>query len=310
MEKKGKKRKIKNPIEEMLYDFLEYLEIERGRSVKTIENYHRYLSRFLLEMNIKKSEDINEEKVRSFRMWLSRQEKRGEKNVFLKKKTQNYHLIALRAFLKYVRKRGFSSLSPEVIELAKTSNRDLDLISEKERERLFNAMKGEEKKAKRDRAIFHLLFSTGLRISELCALNRESIDKERDEFSVRGKGEKVRVVFLSEDAKKALLVWEKARNDMEEALFISFSKRKNNRLTPRSIERNIKEYAKKAGITKIVTPHTLRHSFATNLLQNGADLRSVQMLLGHSSIITTQIYTHMTDTHLRDIHKKFHKKNL
>jgi site-specific recombinase XerD len=299
--------------ETMKRQFLEHLELERGRSVKTIENYDRYLSRYFQEMKIKKVADISEENIRAFRQWLNRQP--GIDGV-MKRRTQNYYLIALRAFLKFLRKRDIESISPERIELAKLPERSLDLISPAELERLLAATKGEELRSLRDRAILELFFSTGLRVSELCSLDSD-LDLSRDEFSVRGKGDKVRVVFLSPAAKEAVRAYLKARKDMEEALFVSASaigvkkgdKKVPTRLTPRAIELMIKTYAAKAGITKKVTPHVLRHSFATDLLSNGADIRSVQALLGHASINTTQIYTHVTDAHLREVHKKFHGKN-
>jgi len=286
--------------------FLEYLEIERGRSVKTIENYDHYLSRFLEYSNIVKPEQITEEKVRTFRLWLNRQE---GTNGFLKRKTQNYYLIALRAFLKYAQKVEVKTMSPEKIELAKVPQRSIDLITVEELNRLLKATAGTDEKAFRDKAILELLFSTGLRVSELCSLNAD-IDLSREEFSVRGKGDKVRVVFVSPSAKTAVMQYLKARKDMEEPLFVSYSKagKSGGRLTPRSVQRLIKYYATKAGITKKVTPHIIRHSFATDLLQNGADIRSVQALLGHANISTTQVYTHVTDSHLKDIHKAFHGK--
>jgi site-specific recombinase XerD len=294
--------------EGMKRQFLEYIEIERGRSVKTIENYNRYLSRYFSQMQIKRVADITEENVREFRLWLNRQP--GIENNSMKRRTQNYYLIALRAFLKFLRKRGIECISPERIELAKLPERSLDLITSAELDRLMKAASDEDEKSLRDRAILELLFSTGLRVSELCALDSD-IDLSRDELSVRGKGDKVRVVFISPAAKSAVIVYMKKRKDMGEALFVNIAKgrERGERLTPRSIERLIKTYATKAGITKKVTPHVLRHSFATDLLSNGADLRSVQQLLGHASINTTQIYTHVTDSHLREIHKKYHSRS-
>lgn len=292
----------------LLRQFLEYTEIERGRAVKTIENYEHYLTRFFDQMQIKEVSDITEEKIREFRLWLNRQP--GVSGT-MKRRTQNYYLIALRAYLKYLRKRDVNGLNPERIELAKLPERQIDIISGVELDRLINSADGSDEKSLRDRAILEMLFSTGLRVSELCALNSD-IDLSRDDLSVRGKGEKVRVVFLSEAAKDAVRAYMKARKDMEEALFVNIprigkdSKRTPTRLTPRGVELIMKTYAAKAGITKKVTPHILRHSFATDLLSNGADLRSVQALLGHASINTTQIYTHVTDAHLREVHKKFH----
>jgi site-specific recombinase XerD len=294
--------------------FLEYLEIEKGLSLKTVENYDRYLSRFFEFANIKDVEKITEDKLREFRIHLNRQlgvKVKGQSQAGLKKNTQNYHLIALRTFLKYMMKRGVTTMTPDKIELAKISQRSLDLISGGELGRLLNAPDGDALSALRDKAILHLFFSTGLRVSELASLNRD-LDLSKDEFSIRGKGEKVRVVFLSEDAKDAIKKYLKARKDFNEAMFVQFSNNKSDkkdaRLTPRSIERLVKKYAIKAGISKKVTPHVIRHSFATDLLQNGADIRSVQMMLGHANIATTQIYTHVTDSQLKDIHKKFHSK--
>lgn len=293
----------------MKTQFLEYLEIEKGRGVKTVENYDRYLMRFLDFAKVTKPGDITEQMVREFRINLNRSS--GTSGT-MKKNTQNYHLIALRAFLKFLRKRDIESLNPERIELAKIGGRDLDLITAAELDRLMKGPAGSSLSALRDRAILELFFSTGLRVSELCSLNQD-IDLSRDEFSVRGKGEKVRVVFLSPDAKKAIAEYLKARGDMSEALFVGYPKAAKNRkdlprLTPRSVERLVKQYAVKAGITRKVTPHVIRHSFATDLLENGADLRSVQALLGHANIATTQVYTHVTDKHLREVHKAFHGK--
>ena len=288
-------------------EFLEYLEIEKGRSLKTVENYDRYLKRFFDFANINDAGKITDSTVREFRLWLNRQPG-VENNGNLKKKTQNYHLIALRVFLKYLAKREIKSLAPERIELAKVSDRSLDLISSDELLRLINAPDGDDLKSLRDKAILELFFSTGLRVSELCSLNSD-IDLKKDEMPIRGKGEKVRVVFLSPESKNAVKKYLDNRKDMEDALFVSFSKNgETKRLTPRSIERIVKYYAIKAGISKKVTPHVIRHSFATDLLQNGADLRAVQMMLGHSNIATTQVYTHITDKQLREVHKNFHGK--
>jgi site-specific recombinase XerD len=295
--------------------FLEYIEIERGRAVKTIENYDRYLSRYFEHMKIRDVGDITEQNVRDFRLWLNRQ--KGAKTDSMKRRTQNYYMIALRAFLKFLRKRDIAAISPEKIELAKLLERQIDLITSAELERLLQAPRGAFEKEKdpdkaraylRDSAILELLFSTGLRVSELCALNSD-IDLTRDEVSVRGKGEKVRVVFLSSAAKEAVREYLKARKDMEEALFVDGRPNKLHRIIPRDIQRHLKSYVARAGITSVVTPHTLRHAFATDLLGNGADIRSVQQLLGHASINTTQIYTHITDSHLREIHKKYHGKS-
>jgi len=294
--------------ESLKRQFLEYIEIERGRAVKTVENYDHYLKRYFEQMGIKEVSDITESNIREFRMWLNRQ---PGVSGSMKRRTQNYYLIALRAFLKFLRKREIECISPERIELAKLPERSLDLITSAELDRLMKATLGTDEKALRDRAILEMLFSTGLRVSELCALDSD-LDLTRDELSVRGKGDKVRVVFLSSEAKEAVRAYLKGRKDMEEALFVNISavgKKEPTRLTPRGVQLLMKKYAAKAGITKKVTPHVLRHSFATDLLSNGADIRSVQALLGHASINTTQIYTHVTDAHLREVHKKFHGKN-
>lgn len=305
-------------IEDLKREFLEYTEITRGRSIKTIENYDHYLTQFIAFTKIQRVPDLTEEKVREFRLWLNRQP--GSDGNTMKRRTQNYYLIALRAFLKFLARKGVKALPPERIELAKLPERSLDLITSSELDRLLKAPivspkptakagKNDDAKALRDRAMLELLFSTGLRVSELCSLDSD-IDLSRDSFSVRGKGDKVRVVFLSPEAKTAVSAYLKARKDMEEALFVNYGRgnSKPGRLTPRSVENIVKHYAVKAGITKKVTPHIIRHSFATDLLENGADLRSVQALLGHANIQTTQIYTHVTDQHLRDIHRAFHGK--
>ncbi|MBM2817540.1 MAG: recombinase, integrase/recombinase XerD [Parcubacteria group bacterium] len=302
--------------EQLKRQYLEHLEIEKGRSLKTVANYDRYLSRFFDFSKINDPKDITDDVLREYRLWLNRQESRevinGRKEN-LKKNTQNYYLIALRSFLKYMIKRGIKTLPPERIELAKIGERSLDLITPEELNRLIGAPDTSGLKGLRDRAILELLFSTGLRVSELCSLPRD-ISLKSDEFSIRGKGEKIRVVFLSAEAKTAVKNYLDKRKDMDDALFVRISSYNlspttyNLRLTSRSMERIVKHYAIKAGISKKVTPHTIRHSFATDLLSNGADLRSVQALLGHSNITTTQIYTHVTDKQLRDVHKNFHSK--
>ena len=309
-------------LKDLKTQFLEYIEIERGRSLKTVENYDHYLSRFLDFLKTDSPENITDEKVREFRLWLNRQRAgRGHREnsaETLSKKTQNYYLIAIRAFLKYLARQEIKTLPAERIELAKTGERILDLITPAELRRLLDSPKGSGLKDLRDKAILELLFSTGLRVSELCSLKAD-IDLGADEFSIRGKGGKVRVVFLSETAKSTVKKYLNARKDMSDALFIQIGtelrkKTKDEKtmeagpLTKRSIERIVKQHAIKSGISKKVTPHSLRHLFATDLLSNGADIRSVQIMLGHSSISTTQIYTHITDKHLRDVHKNFHGK--
>lgn len=294
--------------------FLEYLEIERGRSIKTVENYDRYLERFFAFTKVKSVTQLTEEQVREFRLHLNRQAgtKVGGRVEPMKQRTQNYHRIALRAFLKFLRKRGVEALSPERVELAKVPERSLDLISPTELKRLLKAPDIKTLEGKRDKAILELFFSTGLRISELCGLSIDDVDLTCDEFPVRGKGDKVRVVFLSQTAKDTLRDYLKNRKDLDDALFVRHGRKANDggeaRLQPRAVQRLMKHCAATAGITRKVTPHVLRHSFATDLLSNGADIRSVQALLGHAHIGTFQVYTHVTDKHLREVHKKFHNK--
>lgn len=294
-------------IETLLKDYLNHLEIEKNRSVKTRVNYERYLKRFLGFAKISKPSQISQDLVRQYRLWLNRQD--------IKKNTQNYYLIALRNFLRYLAKRDIKTLSADKIELGKQSERQASFLEGNELEQLLIAPYGDSFKSLRDRAILELLLSTGLRVSELCGLNRDSINLSSkngsDEFPIRGKGDKIRLVYLSEKAKTALKNYLEKRQDIDLALFIrntrNPAKEDNLRLTTRSIERLVKYYAAKAGLSKKVTPHAIRHSFATDLLINGADIRSVQALLGHSNIATTQIYTHITDKQLREIHHRFHR---
>ncbi len=302
-------------LAEAIRQFLEYLEIEKGRSHKTITNYQFYLERFAQATGATTVKDITADNVRSFRLWLNRQvDRNGEP---LKKNTQNYHLIALRAMLKYLAKRDIDTLAPEKIELAKMPDREIEFMEGTELQALLEApLKDEapELVRLRNKAIVELFFSTGLRIAELSTLKKDDVNLAKDEFTVRGKGSKLRIVFLSNQARAALQHYLERRNDMNPYLFISHDRGVTGRdevdepLTPRSIQRMIKKMAKLAGITKNVTPHVLRHSFATDLLNNGADIRSVQTMLGHSSITTTQIYTHITDRQLKEIYKKFHNK--
>ncbi len=303
---------------EALRQFLEHLEIEKGSSLKTVDNYNRYISKFFSWGNIKEVREITEDKIREFRLYLNRlpgsTKGMGPRSVggnTMKKSTQNYYLIAIRQFLKYMGKRGVPALAPDKIDLAKMRERQIDFLTGEELKRIIDAPNENDEKSLRDKAILELLFSTGLRISELCSLPRD-ISIDRDEISIRGKGEKVRVVFISDDARRAVKNYLAKRKDLGGGLFAPVrangSKVKSDDLTPRSIQRMIKYYSTKAGIMKHVTPHVLRHSFATDLLNNGADIRSVQVMLGHANIATTQIYTHVTDAHLRDVHKKFHGK--
>lgn len=300
-------------MKKLIQQFLEYLEIERGRSINTVENYHFYLKRFVNFSKVKSPAQITTDIIRRYRLFLNREvDGRGQT---LKKSTQNYHLIALRSFLKYLSKQDIKSLAPEKIELAKMPQRQVDFLDGDDLERLLEApMKTEESKIiqLRDKAILEMLFSTGLRVSELSKLKLDNINLNKEEFTIRGKGEKLRIAFLSNQTKYWLKQYIEARKDMSPYLFVRHDKAKGKEepknLTPRSIQRLIKKYSLAAGITKDVTPHTLRHSFATDLLMNGADIRSVQAMLGHSSITTTQIYTHITNQQLKDIYKNFHKR--
>lgn len=299
-------------LKQLKTQFLEYIEIERGRSLKTVENYDHYLSRFIDFSKIDDPTKITDLSVREFRLWLNRQAVGVGSIDTMSRRTQNYYLIALRAFLKYLARQEIKTLPAERIELAKVAERSLDLITEEELVRFLNSPKGKDIKDLRDKAILELFFSTGLRLSELLSLTRD-LNLNADEISIRGKGGKVRVVFLSEKAKNCIRDYLKARNDLSDALFVQTTDKKNKKeipkaLTSRSVQRIVLEHAKKSGISKKITPHTIRHLFATDLLSNGADIRSVQAMLGHSSIVTTQIYTHVTDKHLHDIHKKYHRK--
>lgn len=298
-------------MREVISDFLEYLEIEKNRSMKTLENYRRYLLNFLSFTGIKNPSEITAESVRQYRINLNRV--KDSKGNTLKKNTQAYYLIALRSFLKYLARRDITSLAAEKVELGRISERKLEFLDSDELARLLAAPKGDGLASLRDKAILETLFSTGLRVSELCSLNRDNINLNKGEFAVRGKGNKLRVVFLSDSAKEALKKYLNERRDIHNAVFIShhgqLNKKEEARLTPRSIQRIVKKYSIAGGVIKKVSPHQLRHSFATDLLRNGADIRSVQVMLGHSSITTTQIYTHYTDKHLKEIHHKYHNSN-
>ena len=323
-------------LSKCLAEFLEHLEVEKNRSQKTSQNYAFYLGRFLEWFGEDKTpQAITNEVVRKYRLWLNRLvDVHGEE---LKKNTQNYHLIALRSFLKYLAKRDIKTLVAEKIELMKMPDRNVTFLEGSDLSRLLEAplvVYADAPHAilqqRRDKALLEMLFSTGLRVSELAGLKKEHVNLKKDEFTVVGKGKKSRVVFLSEQARHWLKKYLEARTDLNPYLFVSHDKRtKRNKeirklgnkgkgmrvindegepLTQRSIQRIVQKHARAAGITKPVTPHTLRHSYATDLLQNGADIRSVQSMLGHSSITTTQIYTHITDRELRNVHKKFHGK--
>lgn len=322
---------------ELKREFLEYCELDKGQSSLTVTGYDRYLTKFLTWLETYSAEDrglrtqdepqapspkpqallpndIDQESVRQYRLYINRLTKNGQE---LKKSTQNYHILALRAFLRYLAFRSISSLSPEKVSIAKTGDREITFLESEEMELILNSPDTDSLAGLRDKAILEILFSTGMRVSELAALNIDDLNFERGEIAVLGKGKKLRVVFLSESAIASADQYIKNRGYIKEndgnlaekkdPVFLS---NRGKRLTVRSIERLVKKYSTKVGLAKKVSPHTLRHSFATDLLIGGADVRSVQSLLGHSSITTTQVYTHVTDQHLREIHQKFHGKSL
>ncbi len=301
-------------IKKLITEFLEYLEIEKGCSPLTIRNYDFYLQRFVKQSKISSPQEITKELVRQFRLWLSHLKNYHKDNLSLA--TRNYHLIAIRCFLKYLAIKDIISLAPEKIELAKTGERQISFLEGDDLEKLLNAplqVKQKEIIAWRDKAILELLFSTGLRVSELTNLKKENINLNKDEFSIRGKGQKWRLVFLSNQAKYWLKKYLEKRTDIDPSLFIRYDRaakdnQKSLGITPRSIQRLVQKYSRVAGLTRKITVHTLRHSFATDLLSNGANLRAVQELLGHKNITTTQIYTHVTNEHLKEIYQNFHDK--
>jgi len=293
-------------------DYLEYMELEQNRSAKTIANYSHYLTRLSDFAGEIKLADIDDQMIRKWRLWLNRLGTNTSDE--LSKITQNYHLIALRSFLRFCAKRGWEAMPADKIELARTSRPQVTFLTPEEIERLTAQPKTDTTAGLRDRAILELLFSSGLRVSELVGLDRDHINLKRREFMVRGKGQKDRPIFISEEAADWMGRYLDKRQDNTKPLFIRYSGNKKvdlsgnfHRLTARSIQRMVARFAKLAGITKHVSPHTLRHSFATDLLMNGADLRSVQAMLGHSNIATTQIYTHVTDPHLKAVHEQFHR---
>lgn len=308
--------KPKNKLEELAKRFREHLEIELGRSPRTLESYSHSLLFFFDWGKLASPDEITAEKVRDYRIFLNR--KVNRRGTTLKKNTQSYHAIVLRTFLKYLAKQDVHTLAAEKVEVGKAEDRQIDFLEFDEVMRLLQSASEKTPRVLRDRAMLELLFSSGLRVSELIGLDRDNVNLEKEEFSVRGKGRKLRIVFISPEAKQALKNYLDAREDVDPALFISFPKkgllnkktanRDTARLTSRSVARIVKHYATKAGIVKDVHPHTLRHSFATDLLVNGADIRSVQAMLGHASITTTQIYTHVTNERLKEIHQSFHAK--
>ncbi len=311
-------------LHQLITDFLEYLEIERNVSKLTIRNYRHYLNRFLgfltgqsptPSVKSVKNSDVTAENIRQYRLYLSRFT--DERNLSLKRITQNYHLIALRSFLKYLGKRGITAMAPDQIDLPKAESRSIKFLEREAVERLLNMPEISKPEGLRDKAIFEVLFSTGLRVSELVSLNRGQVNLDRREFGVIGKGRRARVVFLSETAAEWLKRYIASRKDALQPLFIRYSGKKpaegdrtgqSLRLTARSVQRMVEKYVRKARLPIKITPHGLRHSFATDLLSSGADLRAIQELLGHKNVSTTQIYTHVTNPQLRQIHERFHRR--
>lgn len=299
--------------------FLEYLELEKNCSKLTIRNYRHYLERFAQFSASQSPTSLNigsmtPELIRSYRLFLSRFS--NQNDLTLKKITQNYHLIALRAFLRFLIKRGRKTLSPDQIDLAKAESRSLKFLDREQVDRLLNMPEISTPQGLRDKAILEVLFSTGLRVSELVRLNRDTVNLESHEFGVIGKGQRPRVVFLSDSAAQWIARYLKERTDDYKPLFIRYAGRKTDeskggeglRLTVRSIQRIVEKYVRKARLPLKITPHGMRHSFATDLLSAGADLRAIQEMLGHKNISTTQIYTHVTNPQLKEIHRRFHHK--
>ncbi|MCX6809169.1 MAG: tyrosine-type recombinase/integrase [Candidatus Berkelbacteria bacterium] len=297
-------------MDKLIREFLEYIELERGHSPLTIRNYEAYLSKFAdfaKENGVSSVEKIDLGLIKKWRLTLHRRE--------LANKTLNYYMISIRSFLKYLSKMDIKSLAPEKIELADTPERQINFLEKEEVERILAVYSGSGLLEVRNKAILEVLFSTGTRVSELVNLDIDQVNLQRSEFSVLGKGGKRRVVFLSDSARDALQQYLDKRHDQDKAVFIRVvtvreedKQKETGRITTRQVERIVKEAAKRAGIVKQVSPHSLRHSFATDILRSGADLRSVQGLLGHASVTTTQVYTHLTDKHLREVHRKYHNQ--
>ncbi|MEK9176046.1 MAG: tyrosine-type recombinase/integrase [Patescibacteria group bacterium] len=309
---------MENKLAKLSGDFLEYLEIEKNCSKLTIRDYRHYLDVFRIwyieTIPAKSLEKLDLSDIRKYRVFLSN--KTDSKGAGLARVTQNYYVIALRSFLRFLIKNDYKTLEPSKIDLPKTESRSVKFLERNMVERLVTAPDTTKEEGIRDRAIMELLFSTGLRVSELVSLNNDQINLNRREFGIIGKGRRSRIVFVSDSAAEWIQKYLNVRKDKFKPLFIRYSGRiteENNgekmRLTARSIERVVKKYVRAARIPVDATVHTLRHSFATDLLTNGADLRSVQEMLGHKNIATTQIYTHITNKQLREVHKSFHSGN-
>ena len=311
---------VRMDLKKAIDRFLEYCELDRNLSPKTVRMYSYYMEffhRWITKENPEiKVEAIDDEMVRSFRLYLSRDYFNPFKGE-LKRQTQNYFLVALRSFFRFLIKKNYKVLSPEQIELGKTRDRTIKFLSPEEVKKLIQAPNTQKDQGLRDRALLEMLFSTGLRVSELVGLNKDNVNLKEAEFSVIGKGGKARVVFMSDAAVHWLEKYLGGRNDAYRAPFLRYSGPKPKdpisddqyRLSTRSVERLVEKHRKKAGITVRIGPHVLRHSFATDLLAHGADLRSVQEMLGHKNISTTQIYTHVTNLRLKEVHKKYHSGN-
>lgn len=293
-------------LEQAISDFLDHAEIGRAQSPRTIRNYLHYLNRFAAFAGNIPIEEISLEMIGKFRLSLNRlEDKKGEQ--LLQGKSQNYHIIALRAFLKFLIRQGYDVLAPEKVDLAVSEAREVSFLERDELESIMESVNVSTSPGLRDRAILEMLYSTGLRVSEIAALNRDSISLERQEFSVKGKGKKTRIVFISDRCKEWITRYLESRTDNATSLFVPARIGMEGRLSTKAIEEIVRKYARLAGIVKKVTPHTLRHTFATQMLMKGADIRSVQEFLGHASIATTQIYTHVTNAKLREVHTKFHQ---
>lgn len=302
----------------LIAEYLEYLEIERQASKFTIRNYTHYLRRFCEwyeRQGPKKIESLNTAAVKAYRLYLSRYV--GPNNLTLSRVTQSYHVICLRSFLKWLIKNDYVVMAPEKIDLPKTESRSLTFLNGEQLRRLLTAPAIGTEAGLRDKALLEVLFSTGLRVSELVGLNRDTIDFERLEFGVIGKGKRARVVFMSKNAATWTKRYFAARIDQWKPAFVRYSRDmaelhedgEKMRLSVRSVQRIVSKYARKARLPVHITPHGLRHSFATDMLSAGAGLREVQEMLGHKNIATTQIYTHVTNPQLKKVHEKYHSGN-